>query len=149
MSEREDGMNMAGFSRPEDNCLCGGQPDQEQLKQAARDGLSRVINLRPPSEDHGFDEAAHAEQCGLAYHCLPIAGPDDLTLENVQRLHDLLELAGEEHTLLHCASGNRVGALMALRAAWLHDMSAEQALEVGRRWGLTKMEPTVAALLKD
>lgn len=141
-------VSIPGFKQPETGRHSGGQPSREQLGQAADDGLSRVINLRPESEDHGFDEAALVEEIGLRYHCLPISGPDDLTRENAERLHELLELAGEEETLIHCASGNRVGALMALRAAWLEGRSTEEALEIGRRWGLTKMEPAVVKLLE-
>lgn len=148
MNEPKSRVSIPGFKQPESRRHAGGQPSEAQLREAAGDGLSRVINLRPDTEDHGFDEPAAAERHGLQYHCLPISGPDDLTRENAQRLHELLELAGEEETLIHCASGNRVGALMALRAAWLQGLPASEALDIGRRWGLTKMEPTVAKLLE-
>jgi len=49
--------------------------------------------------------------------------------------------------LVHCMSGNRVGALFALRAFWLQGMSAVEALAVGRRYGLTKLEPLVVQIL--
>lgn len=148
MNERKDSLSIPGFKQPETGRHTGGQPTEEQLRQAAGEGLSRVINLRPETEEHGFDEPAVAQRHGLQYHCLPISGPDDLTRENAQRLHELLERAGEEETLIHCASGNRVGALMALRAAWLEGRSVEDALEIGRHWGLTKMEPAVVRLLQ-
>ena len=49
--------------------------------------------------------------------------------------------------LLHCGSGNRVGALLALKAFWLDGGSAEEALEVGLAGGVTRLEPTVRELL--
>ena len=36
---------------------------------------------------------------------------------------------------------------IALRAAWVQGLPAAEALQVGRRYGLTKMEPLVAQLL--
>ncbi|MGB5353711.1 MAG: hypothetical protein WBN32_08890, partial [Woeseia sp.] len=70
-----------------------------------------------------------------------IAGPDDVTFENAAKLDALLaEFAGP--VLLHCGSGNRVGALFALRAK-AAGLSNEQALEVGRRAGLTQLEEQV------
>ena len=44
-------------------------------------------------------------------------------------------------------SGNRVGALFALRAHWLQGLPAVEALAVGRRYGLTKLEPLVMQIL--
>jgi hypothetical protein len=49
---------------------------------------------------------------------------------------------------VHCASGNRVGAMMALREAWLRGATSEHALEVGRTWGMKGLEPDVNALLQ-
>lgn len=138
---------LPGFLVPEEGYLAGGQPTAEQLRAAAAKGLQRVIDLRPESEDHGFDETDVNAHSGLAYAILPIAGPQDLTRDNAQRLDQLLAEAGEETTLVHCASGNRVGALMALRAAWLQGQPVPAALALGKRWGLTRMEPLVAQLL--
>lgn len=147
MSNAETESMMPGFLAPAVGQLAGGQPTEVQLRGAAGKGLKRVINLRPESEDHGFDEVAVNADCGLQYAVLPIAGAQDLTRENAERLDALLAEAGDEPTLVHCASGNRVGALMALRAAWLQGASTDDALALGRRWGLTRMEPVVAELL--
>jgi hypothetical protein len=45
--------------------------------------------------------------------------------------------------LVHCASSNRVGAMIALRAALVDGASADAALAEGRRWGLKSLEPQV------
>jgi len=50
--------------------------------------------------------------------------------------------------VVHCASSNRVGAMAALRAAWLQGQSADQAIETGKAWGLKSLEPEVRALLE-
>ena len=147
MQDQQNPIALPGFLTPEPGRLAGGQPSQAQLEQAAKNGLKWVIDLRPAREDHGFDEPAIAPGQGLTYVSLPIGGPDDLTLANARKLDELLSQAGDASVLVHCASGNRVGALIALRAAWLQDQSTENALARGREWGLTKMQPMVAKLL--
>ena len=138
---------LPNLMNPATGYVSGGQPDPTQLEAAAGAGVRRVINLRPPSEDAGYDEPAKAAALGLDYEVLAIAGAQDLSRANAERLDALLSAGGEKPTLIHCASGNRVGALMALRAAWLQGKSTEESLEIGRRWGLTKMEGAVRQIL--
>lgn len=142
-----DYTGIPNLTQPQAQFAAGGQPSVEQLSKAAQTGLKRIINLRPPSEDAGFDEAAEARALGVEYHNLPVAGQADFNVGTVKALNALLESAPGE-TLVHCASGNRVGALMALRAAWLLNSSADAAIETGRQWGLTKLEPVVRQMLK-
>jgi protein tyrosine phosphatase (PTP) superfamily phosphohydrolase (DUF442 family) len=85
----------------------------------------------------------------MDYLNLPIAGASDLTLENTKAMEKLIARIGETPALIHCASGNRVGALMALRASWIDDLGEEAALQIGRDYGLTKMEHQVQALLSS
>ena len=125
----------------------GGQPSASQLLDAQSAGLKRIINLRPSAENAGFDEAANAAEMGMAYHCIPIAGPGDLTVENVRQFDVLLAQSVDANTLIHCASGNRVGALFALRAAWLHGADTEGALLIGKQHGRTSMHDTVKEIL--
>jgi uncharacterized protein (TIGR01244 family) len=132
--------------RPTDKLICAGSLTAEALSQAAREDVVQVINLCPPAE-MTWDEQAAAEQMGMTYHNIPVAGPSDLSDDNVQRLLELLDEAPGV-TLLHCASSNRVGALMAL-AAQSKGANMEEALAIGRQSGLTKLEPVAAALLEQ
>jgi hypothetical protein len=50
--------------------------------------------------------------------------------------------------MLHCGSGNRIGALFALMAFHLEGESADRALQVGREAGLTRLEPVVRERLE-
>lgn len=109
----------------------------------AKAGIRHVINLRPDSETPEFDEAAALRDAGLQYHSLPIRGAQDLTVENVARFDRLITEVGEQATLIHCSSSNRVGAMQALRAAWIQGRSTDIALAEGRRWGLKGLEAEV------
>ena len=105
-------------------------------------------NLTLDSETPDFDEAAAARHKGLLYRNLPINGANGLSLENVKAFDALLRSA-ERPVLVHCASSNRVGAIAALKAAWLDGASAEQAIAIGKFWGLKGLEAEVRTRLED
>ena len=128
--------------QPRPGLHTAGQPSLEQIDALAAQGVRTVIDLRTDGEDRGYDEAAELESRGLAYRRLPIAGAQDLTPANAAALKRLLD-AGGDGVLLHCASGNRVGALLALMAAQQEGATPEQALELGRRAGLKSLAPAV------
>lgn len=114
--------------------------DMAALKRA---GVRNVIDLSVDSETPDFDEAGAVHAAGISYHNLPIRGAQDLTRTNVAQFDQLLLAAGTKPTLVHCASSNRVGAMIALRAALVHGKSIEAALAEGRRWGLKSLQPIV------
>lgn len=146
----EDQPALAGLKNlkaPAAGYLSGGQPDAAQLVALADAGVIHVINLRPSSELPDFDEAQFAAAAGLQYHSLPVDGAAGLTEANVRALDKLMLEAGTEKVFLHCASGNRVGAMLALRAAMLHGADKKAAMAIGKAWGLTSLEPEVRRLL--
>lgn len=120
--------------------------DMVALKSA---GIRQVIDLSADSETPDFDEAAAMRSAGIAYHNLPIHGAADLTRANVAQFDRLLREAGDQPTLVHCASSNRVGAMIALRAALVDGQPAAAALAEGRRWGLKSLEPAVRERLQS
>lgn len=124
-----------------------GQPDEAMLKAARAAGFKAVIDLRTASEERGFDEAGAAEALGLAYINLPIADGADITYENAAKLSEIMD-AADGPMLLHCVSGNRVGALVALQAA-MAGASDEDALAAGKAAGLTRLEPAVVQRLRQ
>lgn len=128
--------------------LSGGQPSAAQLTAAAQKGYKTVINLRPAAEQGDFNEAQYVKALGLNYINIPVAGADGLTTANSQALHQALSDASNYPVLLHCASGNRVGALFALDAHRRAQLPADKALEIGKQTGLTHLEETVRTLLK-
>jgi uncharacterized protein (TIGR01244 family) len=127
--------------------VSSSQPDEAILSIVKDAGFAAVIDLRGAAEDRGFDEGEAAAAMGLRYVSLPITVPDGLTYENAAKLHAILgEIDGP--VLMHCGTGNRVGALVALqkhREGW----SDEQALAAGRNAGLTQLEPAVRKRLAE
>jgi uncharacterized protein (TIGR01244 family) len=118
--------------------------DIERVRDA---GIHHIIDLTPDAETPDFDEAAAAQMAGLDYSNLPLSGPGDLTRENVQAFDAMLRHA-KRPVLVHCASGNRVGAMAALRAAWVDGKGAEEAIAIGKAWGLKGLEGDVRRRLE-
>jgi uncharacterized protein (TIGR01244 family) len=127
---------------PRAGLVTGGQPDATAWRDLHAAGVTRVINLRPASELGSRDEASEVEASGMDYVQIDVAGAGDLTADKARLLwQSLQDQSGT--VLVHCASGNRAGALLALAAAQIGGMSPLAALEFGKSAGLTKLEPVV------
>lgn len=132
--------------QPVNGITSAGQPDEASLKVFADNGYVAVIDLRTDGEDRGLDEKAVVEGLGMTYVSMPI-GRDGITFDNASALDKLLS-AYDEPVLVHCGSGNRVGALLALRARQ-QGANDEAAIEIGKQGGLTRLEPTVREVLRE
>lgn len=137
---------IANFSTPESFVYASGQPTQEQLAVLADSGIRHVISLRTPGEID-WDEAAVVASEGMIFHSIPVSGRDGVTPENALALETLLASLDGMPALVHCGSSNRVGALKAVSLLETNGASVEEALNEGRRWGLTGMEDRVRAIL--
>ena len=130
-----------------DNAFSGGQPSEVDFSIMKDGGVQHVVNLRPSSEQD-WSEGEVVEALGMSYHQIEIAGADDLSVANAQKLGALINGFGSEPYFVHCASGNRVGALIAINEAIANGKNVEEAVEIGRQWGLTGLEPKVRSVLQ-
>lgn len=124
---------------PEEGLLSGGQPSPEQLLALRDAGYLTIVNLR--TEGEAGSDRAEVEELGLSYVALPIDA-EGLTEENARAFAAILDQV-ERPAVVHCGSGNRVGALFALKAFYVDGASAGEAVELGLAAGLTKLEPSV------
>lgn len=141
--------DLPNLRHPQQNRIVAGAIDAADLGRLRAAGIKHVISLRTAEEVQGFDEAGIAGGLGIAYHSIPIKGAQSLTKENAAALDALLEQIGDEPTLVHCGSGNRVGGLIAVREAWINGQSTEAAIAEGKRWGLTSLEDAVRTALDE
>lgn len=114
----------------------GGQPTETDLALLAKSGTRRVISLRKPGELKDFDEKARAGELGLEFVELPFATPAELDDGTYAKGRELLRQSSETPSLLHCASGNRVGAL------WV----AYRVLDEGVTWDAALAEAQAVGL---
>ncbi|MBN8895367.1 MAG: hypothetical protein J0I71_11130 [Rhodanobacter sp.] len=146
VQEALSGLPHVSFPAP--HRVASGRLQASDIAALKAAGVAQVIDLSVDSETPAFDEAAAIRQAGIGYANLPIHGAGDLTRANVIRFDRLLREAGAQETLVHCASSNRVGAMIALRAALIDGKSSEAALAEGRRWGMKSLEPAVRERLQ-
>ncbi len=131
-----------GWRKAADGLYSAGQPEPGHWVALAAAGLRGVVNLRPATEQPARDEAQEVSAAGLAYASLPIADASALGRDSAAALDRALRRLPSP-LLVHCASGNRVGALVALREAWFAGADPQVALQRGRAAGLAGLEPQV------
>ena len=124
-----------GWRQAGPTLFSSGQPEARHWPALAAAGIRSVVNLRPRAELPGRDEPAEVAVGGLAYASIPVADAGalsrDAALAFVRALREL-----PSPVLVHCATGNRVGALVALREAWFAGADAPSALDRGVAAGL-------------
>lgn len=112
-------MSTAGiynFLKVTDLLLTGGQPTEDQLRAAAREGVTAVINLATHHPRYSLDdEAGLVQSLGLAYHHLPVDW-EHPTPADFARFEAAFLPLQHQKTLLHCAANLRVTAFYALFA---------------------------------
>ncbi len=138
--------DMKNPQTPTDSLLTGGQPSKGDLAKVQSKGYRTVINLRLPNEFDDFDEAAEVDALGMTYIEMPINMRGDLNAQSAIQFDKLLtELRGPIYA--HCGTGDRVGALYALRAHHVQGKSAEEAIAIGKTAGLNRLEGMVRGML--
>ncbi len=142
-------INLPNVRVPFDYIVTGGQPTYGQLKRASELGFKTVINLRTDAEKPSPDqESSWVEELGMKYVHIPVDGAKGLTLKNTKALTAAL-LSPEDYPLIvHCKSGNRVGALFSLKAFYIDEKSAIEAVKIGKKAGLGSLQPVVQKILK-
>ena len=142
----DNGVDLADifepYFRPDANTIVCGALDDEKVAALAKAGVELVINLQPDDE-LSFDEASAVEQAGMHYEQLPINGAKELKQLKILAFDNVLRQHHGKKVAMHCGSGNRVGAAIALRAGWLRGRKMDTAMERGRSHGLTKLEQEV------
>jgi len=138
--------DMSNTANPAQNLITGGQPSIDDLNKMAKEGVKTIVNLRTKGEFTKFDEKSEVESLGMKYVLIEVDGSDGITLENAKRLDAVLNQG--ENTLVHCASSNRVGGLLAYRTFRLQGSSSAEALALGKMAGMRSTEKKVKQLLE-
>lgn len=133
---------------PSAGVVAAGRLQPRDIVHLKNAGIEHVIDLTPGDETPDFDEATAVRSAGIGYSNLPVRGAEDLTRENVIAFDRMMRDANRP-VLVHCASGNRVGAMAALRAAWVEGQTEQDAVAIGKAWGLKGLEPQVRERIRS
>ena len=115
--------------------ITGGQPSAAHFRALKAAGVEVVLDIRDPMEPRGFDQQALMEELGLDYRNIVVtdAHLSDTTLDAIT---EVMRKSEGKPTLVHCASGNRVGGAL---IPWLildQGMTEEEATMAAMRMGL-------------
>jgi uncharacterized protein (TIGR01244 family) len=141
-----DAARIPAYHRVSPALVAAGQPSPEGLASLKDLGFRTVVNLRPPAEGPA-DEAAVVQGEGLRYVNVPVTA-GTFSAADVDAVEKVLQDPSAAPVLLHCASSNRVGAVIAVLEA-RHGKSLDEALSAGRAAGLHSpvMEDAVRRVL--
>ena len=128
-------LDLINGGEPLPGLLTSGQPSQANMEALAAGGVRTIIDLRDPMEPRPFDEPATVKQSGMKYVNVSVrqGALDDATMD------DALEAIrrGAAHPMLvHCASANRVGAVLIPYLMIDKGMGEDDAVEAAMKVGL-------------
>ena len=131
---------VANYNRPSPYIGTGGRVSAGAMPELKQMGFRTVVSLLTPEEGLS-DEREAAGDAGRGFHGISVSGGPP-TADQVDEFARIVSEQGNYPILMHCASGNRAGAMWAL---YRHQVGvpAEIALEEGRAVGLDSLEPGV------
>jgi len=112
-----------------------GQPGEEDWALLKERGVKAVISLRTEITPIGYDEYKAVTDAGMKFHRVGFRAPETLTDEVFERTRALLK-QNTDGVLLHCGSGNRVGAIWVVKRVLDDGLSWEAALSEAKEVGL-------------
>ena len=115
------------YIKVDDRISTAGQPTEDQLRDAAAEGFTTIINLAPVNPPYTpANEAGLARELGVNYIYIPVAwnNPTDADFAAFERA---MSQTTEGRTLIHCAANFRVTAFYTLYAQKHLGWSAAEA----------------------
>jgi protein tyrosine phosphatase (PTP) superfamily phosphohydrolase (DUF442 family) len=116
-----------------------GQPLERHFTVLRKAGYHTVVDLRAPEEPRGFDEVRAAKASGLRYISIPVTH-ESLGATQFTAFRKVMNDSHQRPVLVHCASANRVGAVM---IPWLvldRGMGLDEAVRDAKAIGLRSPE---------
>src|SRR5262245_55727904 len=133
---KESVAGVTNFARLETTVASGGATKPEAVPELKKMGFASIINLRQPTEAGAMveEEAAAAKAAGINYYNIPFNGqqPDPAVAD---KFIAAITAKGNEPAYIHCAGGNRAGAMWMIKRLvvdhWETDRAATEATALG------------------
>ena len=130
---------------PLPDLVTAGQLQAPHVAHLANAGVRMILDLRPASEPRGFDEAASVTDAGMRYENVPVT-QQTLVRDDFAQVRALLADPSNRPAVVHCASANRVGALLLPYLVLDEGRTEADAVATARAIGLRSQELLDAAL---
>ena len=128
----------ANFARLETTVACGGATTPEAVPELKKMGFASIINLRLPTEaGANVDaEAAAAKTANINFFNIPFSGasPDPAVAD---KFLATITAKGNEPAYIHCAAGNRAGAMWMIKRLVVDHWETDKAFTEATALGLT------------
>ena len=138
--EKQDQLTQVLGSIPNAACplpgvATAGQPSAAAWPRLAEAGYRTVVDLRAPEEPRGHDEPASVRAAGMAYVAIPVSHP---TLGDAEfdSFREVVRAPERRPIFVHCATSNRVGALLLPYFALDQEMPLSDATRLAHAAGL-------------
>ena len=126
------------FTRLETTVACGGATTPEAVPAIKEMGFKSIINLRLPTEPGANveGEALAAKTAGINFYSIPFSGqsPDPKVAD---QFITTITTPGNEPAYIHCAAGNRAGAMWMIKRLVVDKWDADRAFTEATALGLT------------
>ena len=126
------------FAKLETTVACGGATTPEAVPEIKKMGYASIINLRLPSEAGANveGEAAAAKAAGINFYNIPFSGqsPDPKVADQFLAT---ITAKNNEPAYIHCAAGNRAGAMWMIKRLAVDHWDADKAYTEAAALGLT------------
>lgn len=127
------------------NIVYGRQPDAETIAMMKDQGFNMILSVRYDDEPVGFDARKLIEENGMSFVQISylkgsindkVRHVDDDALTQIKEVLEAATAANSK-VLLHCASGQRAGAVLGSILYRDYGYSKEEAREYAKKAGLT------------
>lgn len=122
-----------------------GQPGSNDWKDLAGAGVRTVVDIRAPNESRGHDEPDAVRAAGMTYVSIPVT-QSTLGDEQFDALRNLLRDPSRRPIVVHCATSNRVGALLLPYFVLDEKQPLEKAIELAIDAGLRSQDLAALAV---
>ncbi|PIK16419.1 sulfur transferase domain-containing protein [Halobacteriovorax sp. JY17] len=134
IEDKKESILFDHFIRVDNIYIASKVISDEQVDYLNSLGIKVAIDLKGNNETL-FNDKEQFEIKGIKYIHFPITDISSLTFDQVQEFSEILN-ENESPKIVYCASGNRVGALMALHASMVCGHPRQRAFGFGVRIGM-------------
>lgn len=134
-----------------DNLYRGAQPNERGLEELKKLGITTIVDLRAEDRGKAEWEKKKAEQLGMRFVHIPIAGFAAPTNEEVVQFLSLVKDHPDQKVFVHCLLGeDRTGVFIATYRMSLQKWPEAQAMKEMNTFGFNAFwHPAMKAFVRD